>query len=183
MQGELGMAVGVVALFLLMSPAITTMPGMPKALGGWRWKRSQRLGYAALIFVVVHLVVLGVKGWLAPSGWPGGLPPISMIAVVAALIPLVSGKKARQGRTTAYVCENRVCKFPTSDPAVFSKQLRSVKYQAAKARKYQNYSARLNELRLNQFLTEYHQLQNKTRKTTKKIVTYKEHQELRAEEW
>ena len=34
------MAVGVVALFCLMSPAITTLPMMPKALGGWRWKRT-----------------------------------------------------------------------------------------------------------------------------------------------
>ena len=43
--GEFGMAVGVVALFLLMSPAITTLPMMPKAIGGKRWKRAQRVGY------------------------------------------------------------------------------------------------------------------------------------------
>jgi DMSO/TMAO reductase YedYZ heme-binding membrane subunit len=62
---------------------------MPKALGGWRWKRSQRLGYLALILVVVHLVVLGLKGWLTPKGWPAGLPPISLISLLAALVPLV----------------------------------------------------------------------------------------------
>ena len=89
LQGELGMAVGVVALFFLMSPAITTLPMMPKALGGWRWKRTQRVGYLALILVVVHLVALGVRGWLAPGRWTAGLPPISLIAVIAALIPLV----------------------------------------------------------------------------------------------
>jgi len=89
LQGELGMAVGVIGLFLLASPAITTLPMMPKALGGWRWKRTQRLGYVALIFVVIHLFTLGLKGWLAPKGWPVGLPPISLIAVVAALVPLL----------------------------------------------------------------------------------------------
>jgi len=93
LQGELGMAVGVVALFFLMSPAITTLPMMPKALGGKRWKRSQRIGYVALILVVVHLVVLGIKGWLAPQGWPTGLPPISLLAVLAAMIPLVVKRK------------------------------------------------------------------------------------------
>jgi DMSO/TMAO reductase YedYZ heme-binding membrane subunit len=93
LQGELGMAVGVVALFFLMSPAVTTLPMMPKALGGQRWKRTQRLGYLALILVVVHLVVLGLKGWLAPRGWTAGLPPISLLAVVAALIPLVIKRK------------------------------------------------------------------------------------------
>ena len=93
LQGELGMSVGVVALFLLMAPAITTLPMMPKALGGQRWKRSQRLGYVSLILVVSHLVVLGLKGWLAPRGWPAGLPPISLLAVLAALVPLVVKRK------------------------------------------------------------------------------------------
>jgi DMSO/TMAO reductase YedYZ heme-binding membrane subunit len=89
LQGEIAMSVGVIALFFLLSPAITTLPMMPKAIGGWRWKRSQRAGYAALALVVAHLVALGFKGWLAPQGWHGGIPPISLIAVVAALVPLL----------------------------------------------------------------------------------------------
>jgi DMSO/TMAO reductase YedYZ heme-binding membrane subunit len=100
LQGEVGMAVGVVALFFLLSPAVTTLPMMPKALGGWRWKRSQRVGYLALVFVVVHLVALGLKGWLAPRGWTAGLPPISLVAVVAAVVPLlVKRKLVREKRT------------------------------------------------------------------------------------
>ncbi|MDH3214019.1 MAG: hypothetical protein OEM05_16190 [Myxococcales bacterium] len=43
------------------------------------------------------------------------------------LVPLVAGKRARQGQATAYVCENRVCDFPTSDPAVIARQIRSVR--------------------------------------------------------
>ena len=93
LQGELGLAVGVVALFFLLSPAVTTLPMMAKALGGWRWKRSQRTGYLALVLVVVHLVVFGWKGWLAPQGWHGGLPPISLVAVVVALVPLLVKRK------------------------------------------------------------------------------------------
>ena len=98
LQGELALSAGTVALFCLMSPAITTLPMMPKALGGQRWKRSQRLGYAALILVVVHLVALGLEGWLAPGGWNRGLPPISLLAVVAALIALVVKRKRVQER-------------------------------------------------------------------------------------
>ncbi len=93
LQGELAISVGVVALFFLMSPAITTLPMMPKALGGRRWKRSQRVGYLALILVVVHLVVLGLKGWLAPRGWQAGIPPISLVAVLVALVPLLVKRK------------------------------------------------------------------------------------------
>ena len=92
------MAVGAIALLFLLSPAVTTLPMMPKALGGWRWQRTQRAGYLALSLVLVHLVVLGWKGWLAPEGWHGGLPPISLIAAVAALVPLLVKRKREHDR-------------------------------------------------------------------------------------
>ena len=93
LQGELAISVGVIALFLLMGPALMTLPMMPKAVGGQRWKRGQRMGYLTLILVVAHLVVLGLKGWLAPKGWPAGIPPISLVAVLAALVPLLVKRK------------------------------------------------------------------------------------------
>jgi DMSO/TMAO reductase YedYZ heme-binding membrane subunit len=93
LQGEIAMSVGVVALFFLLSPALTTLPMMPKALGGWRWKRSQRAGYVALALVVVHLVAMGLKGWLAPQEWLWGMPPVSLIAVVVALVALLVKRK------------------------------------------------------------------------------------------
>jgi len=98
LQGELGMAAGVLGLFFLTSPAITTLPMMPKALGGWRWKRTQLLGYAALILVALHLVALGLKGWLAPRGWTAGLPPISLLAFIAAVVPLVVKRRLVEKR-------------------------------------------------------------------------------------
>ena len=36
------------------------------------------------------MVVFGLEGWLAPEKWPWGLPPISLLAVTAAAIPLVA---------------------------------------------------------------------------------------------
>jgi DMSO/TMAO reductase YedYZ heme-binding membrane subunit len=89
LEGELGMVLGVVALWALSMPAITTLPTMPKAIGGFRWKRSQRMGYLCLGLVFAHLVALGFKGWMTPSGWPWNLPPISLWAAVAAAIPLI----------------------------------------------------------------------------------------------
>jgi DMSO/TMAO reductase YedYZ heme-binding membrane subunit len=93
LQGELAITAGVIALIMLMGPAITTLPMMAKALGGMRWKRNQRLGYVTLALVAVHLVALGLKGWLAPRGWHGGMPPISLVAVLLVLIPLFVKKK------------------------------------------------------------------------------------------
>src|SRR3989442_4134766 len=40
------------------------------------------------------------------------------------LVPILQGKVARKGQATAYVCERRVCKLPTSDPDVFARQIR-----------------------------------------------------------
>jgi DMSO/TMAO reductase YedYZ heme-binding membrane subunit len=87
--GELGMTLGIVGLWALTMPAITTLPMMAKEIGGWRWKRSQRMGYLSLLLVVAHLVVLGLRGWLHPAGWPAFIPPISLLAVTAALLALL----------------------------------------------------------------------------------------------
>jgi uncharacterized protein YyaL (SSP411 family) len=43
----------------------------------------------------------------------------------AAAVPLVAGKAALEDRVTAYLCENRVCQRPTTDPEVFAEQLES----------------------------------------------------------
>jgi uncharacterized protein YyaL (SSP411 family) len=44
----------------------------------------------------------------------------------ARLIPLLKHKRARGGEVTAYVCVDRVCRFPTADVAVFREQLAEV---------------------------------------------------------
>lgn len=41
----------------------------------------------------------------------------SEIEGLGEIIPLLAGKRAIGGRATAYICEERVCKLPTSDPA------------------------------------------------------------------
>ena len=41
-------------------------------------------------------------------------------------VPLVKGKIAQGGKATAYVCERSVCKVPTTDPAVFIRQISTV---------------------------------------------------------
>ena len=65
----------------------------------------------------------------------GTFLPNRILAVVAEgdeldshtdVIPLLEGKVARDGRSTAYVCENRICDLPTTDPAVFATQIRTV---------------------------------------------------------
>jgi len=47
----------------------------------------------------------------------------SQFADAARKIPLLADRKPINGRATAYVCENSVCKQPTTDPRELSKQL------------------------------------------------------------
>ena len=49
------------------------------------------------------------------------------LAAQMKLIPLLEGKFARDGQATAYVCENRVCDLPTTDPDVFARQIATVR--------------------------------------------------------
>jgi len=44
----------------------------------------------------------------------------------AKLNPLLENRIARNGQTTAYLCQNFVCGFPTADPATFAEQLEAV---------------------------------------------------------
>jgi uncharacterized protein YyaL (SSP411 family) len=53
------------------------------------------------------------------------------VAEQATLVPLVAGKTALRGRSTAYVCARGVCKLPTADPAVFARQILQVDPLAA----------------------------------------------------
>ncbi len=36
----------------------------------------------AMLLGALHLVFMGYEGWLNPSGWHGGIPPVSLVAIV-----------------------------------------------------------------------------------------------------
>lgn len=89
LTGELSMVFGVISLWCITITAITSLPFMYDAVGADRWKRGQRMGYFCLAMVGGHVLVMGLAGWLKPTGWPGYLPPISSIAFIAAITPLL----------------------------------------------------------------------------------------------
>jgi hypothetical protein len=39
----------------------------------------------ALLLVAGHAAFQGVEVWLNPGGWPGGMPPLTLIGCVAAI--------------------------------------------------------------------------------------------------
>ncbi|MDG2308775.1 MAG: thioredoxin domain-containing protein [Candidatus Binatia bacterium] len=76
-------------------------------------------GLAPFLSVLAHQYLPNSIVALTVEGEPA--------TALANLIPLVAGKIARDGRVTAYVCENRVCALPTTDPDLFAKQLATVR--------------------------------------------------------
>jgi hypothetical protein len=55
------------------------------------------------------------------------VPEGEELAAQAKLIPLVASKVTQGGKATAYVCEQKVCALPTTDPTIFAKQIRQVR--------------------------------------------------------
>ena len=89
LTGELSLLLGVLSLWCISITAITSLPVMYNAMGADRWHRGQRMGYCALTLAAGHVLVMGFSGWLSPAGWPGILPPVSLLAFIAAVIPLL----------------------------------------------------------------------------------------------
>ena len=89
LTGELSLFLGVFALWCFSLPTITSLPYMYDELGADRWLRSQRAGYTGLMLAAGHVLVMGLMGWLRPADWPAAMPPITVLAFVVAMMPLV----------------------------------------------------------------------------------------------
>ena len=50
---------------------------------------SRKFLLTAMLLSVAHLFFMGYKGWLNPSGWHGGLPPISLVAFMFFIVGYV----------------------------------------------------------------------------------------------
>lgn len=83
---NLSMALGAMALVFFCAPMWATARDPD-----WRWWRPmQSAGYWGLAMTAIHTGMIGWQGWLAPSSWPGHLPPITMISVALALWPVLA---------------------------------------------------------------------------------------------
>ena len=89
LTGESTMVFGVLSLWCLAITAITSLPFMYDAVGAERWQRGQRMGYLSLVLAAGHVLVMGFAGWLMPGSWQAGLPPVSLVAFGAAMVPLL----------------------------------------------------------------------------------------------
>ena len=57
---------------------------------------SRPLVLTALFFIGLHLFTMGIEGWLNPSDWHGGLPPISMVSFCILMMGLLVNTLGRK---------------------------------------------------------------------------------------
>jgi len=50
----------------------------------------------ALLLGGVHLVFMGYQGWLNPSGWHGGIPPVSLVAIAIGVVGYIANLLGRK---------------------------------------------------------------------------------------
>jgi DMSO/TMAO reductase YedYZ heme-binding membrane subunit len=85
---ELSMAAGLLSFLLFIPPAMSSPKEMQEGIARPQWKFLQRAGYWALAAAAAHVALMGYSGWLTPGKWQGFMPPITLLGVAAAVLPL-----------------------------------------------------------------------------------------------
>ncbi len=76
----LSMLGGVLAFVVLWAYNLSFQTFLREDQAFIRFITSRNFLLFAMIFGGAHLVFMGYEGWLNPSGWQGGIPPVSLVA-------------------------------------------------------------------------------------------------------
>jgi hypothetical protein len=89
LTGELSLLLGIISFGCCLGIAGLILTGAVMNPAPFRRLLVQRLATAALVTAAGHVLVMGVAGWLTPDKWPGKMPPITLLAFLTALLPLL----------------------------------------------------------------------------------------------
>jgi len=76
----LSMLGGVLAFVVLWAYNLSFQTFLREDQAYIRFLTSRKFLLTAMLLGAVHLFFMGYKGWLNPSDWHGGLPPVSLVA-------------------------------------------------------------------------------------------------------
>jgi DMSO/TMAO reductase YedYZ heme-binding membrane subunit len=92
----LSMLAGILGFVVLWAYNLSFETQMREDKAFIRFITSRKFLLFALTLGGVHLVFMGYQGWLNPAGWHGGIPPVSLVAIivfVAAYVANLLGRK------------------------------------------------------------------------------------------
>ena len=78
--GGLSMFAGIIAFVILWGYNFSFKTNLREDRVFIAFITSRRFLLGAMLFTGAHLFFMGYEGWLKPSGWHGGLPPISLVS-------------------------------------------------------------------------------------------------------
>jgi hypothetical protein len=76
----LSMLAGVVAFVVLWAYNLSFQTHLREDRAYIEFITSRTFLLWAMLFGAAHLLFMGYEGWLNPSGWHGGIPPVSLVA-------------------------------------------------------------------------------------------------------
>ena len=80
LMAGLSMLAGVLSMVILWVINLSFQTYLSEDKAFIQFITSRRFLLTAMLLGAAHLFFMGYKGWLDPSGWHGGLPPISLVA-------------------------------------------------------------------------------------------------------
>ena len=80
LMAGLSMLAGVLSMVILWVINLSFQTYLSEDKAFIQFITSRRFLLTAMLLGAAHLFFMGYKGWLNPSGWHGGLPPISLVA-------------------------------------------------------------------------------------------------------
>lgn len=86
-SGELSILAGVLSLSLLLFAAYSSYPAFSNE-SEINLKLIHKLVFWALGLNLIHLLAMGLKGWIKIADWPGYLPPITLLSFIITFIYL-----------------------------------------------------------------------------------------------
>jgi len=81
-QGETFLLFGILAFLVFGAISLASLPPVEEKMEAKQWKSVQRLGYLAYGFVLLHVGLLGYRGWSSANNYKYGMASITLIAAI-----------------------------------------------------------------------------------------------------
>jgi hypothetical protein len=82
LTGGLSMLGGVLSFVVLWGYNLSFQTHLREDTAFIKFITSRKFLLTAMLFSLVHLFFMGLKGWMNPGDWHGGLPPISLLGFI-----------------------------------------------------------------------------------------------------
>ena len=96
MLGGLSMLAGIIAFVILWGYNMSFQTFLREDKAFIQFITSRKFLIVAMLFGALHIIFMGYEGWLKPEGWHGGMPPVSLVAIVIFVVSYIANLFGRE---------------------------------------------------------------------------------------